>query len=267
MLPETRVGDIRETDFRNPVAVAQDINGFVSQETRGLIRELVTPSHVARALLVLVNAVYFKGAWEDPFDRRFTKPADFFCSSQTLTPSGKVQMMSDSARYNYYDSPTLGVEVLELPYAKSTMSMLAILPKPGKTVDSVVDSLNLQTLGTIINSLSKTSMILEFPRFRMEQSLEDELKAALGAIGITELFSRNGNLSGFSKLLTRNAGDIVHKAVVDVTEEGTEAAAATGVITPLSLPPRLSFNRPFVFMIIDKRLGLVFFTGIYRTPV
>ncbi|XP_076047518.1 leukocyte elastase inhibitor A-like [Oratosquilla oratoria] len=262
--------DVQQSDFTNPARLAQEINGFVSRTTNGLISQIVGPQDLALATFVLVNAVYFKGLWEQPFDKQATRLEDFFCNPGRSC--GKVEMMSRSpSSVSYVNNTNLGAEVISLPYLDSSVSMLLFLPWENvNTVEGVVDRLDLRALGATVSNLKKGLLKVKFPRFKLEQTLVDRMKAALGNLGITDLFSRGADLSAFTNSLDLNADVIIHKAVVDVTEEGTEAAAATAIFdTRFGGPrvtPQITFNRPFVFLIVDTRLGIVLFSGIFRNP-
>ncbi|XP_076047644.1 serine protease inhibitor-like [Oratosquilla oratoria] len=176
-------------------------------------------------------------------------------------------MMDQDSLYNYGNDTHLSAEVLELPYLNSSISMLLFLPWEGSvTVDNVVDRLDLTALDAAIRGLEYQRVRVFLPKFKMEQTLAKELQKALEELGIIDYFSSNANLSAFSKSLDVDGHNIIHKAVVEVNEKGTEAAAATVNIALQSLPPRVTFNRPFVFLILDKNLGLPLFSGIYRSP-
>ncbi|XP_076047524.1 iris-like [Oratosquilla oratoria] len=257
--------DIHQVDFSDTVRLAREINAFVNRTTRGLIPQLVEPNTLSATPFFLANAVYFKGAWQEPFPKYFTRPGDFFCSPGVVC--GEPQMMNNDALYNYGNDMHLGAEVLELPYLNSSISMLLFLPWEGSvTVDEVVDRLNSTALNATVGELQNIRMMVFLPKFKMEQTLKSGLGTALQELGITDLFSKNVNLSGFTKSVKLDASDVIHKAVVIVNEEGTEAAAGTGIFVPTSLPPSIRFNRPFVFLIFDKTLGLSLFSGIYRSP-
>ncbi|XP_076047522.1 leukocyte elastase inhibitor-like [Oratosquilla oratoria] len=256
--------DIHQVDFSDPVRLAREINAFVNSTTRGLIQKIVEPSSFEGSRFFLVNAVYFKGTWQDPFPEVLTRPGDFFCSPGVAC--GEVQMMGHSSFFNHTNSTHLGAEVLELPYLDSSISMLLFLPWEGSvTVDEVVDRLNHTTLKKVVSELWETRIFIDLPRFKMEQTLIRELQRALKELGITELFSRKADLSAFTNSNDLMMKGLIHKAVVDVNENGTEAAAATSLF-PQSIPLVISFDRPFVFLILDKTFNLPIFSGIYRSP-
>ncbi|XP_076047526.1 serine protease inhibitor 88Ea-like isoform X2 [Oratosquilla oratoria] len=256
--------DIHQVDFSNPERLAKEINGFVNRTTRGFIPELVKPNDLQGSRYFLANAIYFKGSWQKPFPEHNTYLRKFFCSPGVACR--KVQTMQNDDLFNYGNDTHLGAEVLELPYLNSSISMLLFLPWEGAvTVDDVVDRLDLAALGGTLKGLEKQRILVYLPKFKMEQTLGHELGKALVDLGITDLLSVNSNLSAFTKSVKLKVDTIIHKAVVEVTERGTQAAAATG-FTDRNLPPVFACNRPFIFMIVDKTLGLTLFSGIYRTP-
>ncbi|XP_076047527.1 iris-like [Oratosquilla oratoria] len=261
--------DVRQIDFSNPVGVAHEINSFVNKTTKGLIPEVVTPDTVARASFVLVNAIYFKGFWEQKFDKKLTKPEDFFCQPGIVC--GTVNMMTRGlSRVLYFNSEALRSEVVEIPYKDSSVSMFLILPwEETNTVDGVVNQLDLATFSEIVDKIHRRNLVLKVPKFKLEVTLISEMLAAVTDLGVTDLF-QNADLSAFTKSQNLSADTIIHKAVVDVTEEGTEAAAVTAIL-PVRVgsfgpPPEVVFNRPFAFVIADKNLGLMLFMGTFRVP-
>ncbi|XP_076047520.1 serine protease inhibitor 88Ea-like [Oratosquilla oratoria] len=257
--------DVYQVDFSDPAKLAREINGLVSNTTRGLITEIVRPEILRGAPFFLANAIYFKGSWQEPFSEYLTQPREFFCSPGVAC--GEVQMMDQDSWYNYGNDTHLGAEVLELPYLNSSISMLLFLPWEGSvTVDDVVDRLDLTALDAAIRGLEDQRVRVFLPKFKMEQTLDRELQKALEELGIIDYFSTNANLSAFSKSLDVDGHNIIHTAVVEVNEKGTEAAAATVIFAFRTSPPRVTFNRPFVFLILDKNLGLPLFSGIYRSP-
>ncbi|XP_076047516.1 leukocyte elastase inhibitor-like [Oratosquilla oratoria] len=261
--------EIRHEDLSNPARVAQEVNSYVDGATNGLIPKLLSPGSLQKTNLLLVNAIYFKGVWKHEFQKAITRPKDF-CSAPGKCR--KVDMMTrPEVETPYINNQQLGAEVVELPYGNSSISMLLFLPWQDRTVDSVVNQLDLPVLAKTLSDFKEEKIRIEFPKFKMEQTLQTRLIDTLEAMGLSDIFSLGqADLSGFSTTKALSITDAIHKAVVDINEEGTEAAAATALFdTRIGGLPRarnLSFNRPFVFLIVHKELGLVLFSGIYNTP-
>ncbi|KAM6133984.1 LOW QUALITY PROTEIN: serine protease inhibitor A3M-like [Phoenicopterus ruber ruber] len=231
------------SNFLKPEEAKKQINGYVEGKTKGKIPELIghlDPSTV----LVLVNYIYFKAAWET-FDPLRTYEDDFFVNTNA---SVKVNMMQRDSNYNsYYDQASC--EVVELLY-KGTARALLILPDDGK-MKQVEDSLSKETVCKWDNRLETRRLNLQLPKISISGSYDVK---KLFKDGITEVFSGNADLSGISgsRLLLFPAA--VHKALLDVDEAGTEAAGATAIILTRVLRPSVTikFNRPFIILISDS---------------
>nr|5CE0_A Chain A, Native conserpin with Z-variant (E342K) [synthetic construct]5CE0_B Chain B, Native conserpin with Z-variant (E342K) [synthetic construct] len=243
-------------DF-DPEEAKKQINDWVEKQTNGKIKDLLKDLD-SDTVLVLVNAIYFKGKWKKPFDPENTKEEDFHVDEKTTV---KVPMMSQKGKFYYYHDDELSCKVLELPY-KGNASMLIILPDEGG-LQHLEQSLTPETLSKWLKSLTRRSVELYLPKFKIEGTYD--LKEVLSNLGITDLFSPGADLSGITeeKLYVSKA---VHKAVLEVNKEGTEAAAATGVeIVPRS-PPEFKADRPFLFLIRENKTGSILFMGKVVNP-
>lgn len=269
--------ELRVLNFYDAKNAAGAMNAFVNKTTRGLISSIVTEQIVRSASMVLINAVYFKGFWKEEFKKSNTQKKDFF-----VTPSNKisVDMMSQVSNFKYGESRELGARVLELPYAGSNLSMILLLPNAngtgGSSLASVVKGLSSTALREAISpaKLHSRRVDVQLPKFKFRAGLADELVEALKKMGIVDLFDGNrADMSQFSSKDKLAVSDIIHKAYVDVNEEGTEAAAVTAVIgfttTSVGHPPQIvqfHCDRPFVFMIYDRLTNNVLFMGDIKNP-
>ncbi|XP_042888840.1 leukocyte elastase inhibitor-like [Penaeus japonicus] len=265
--------EMKTVDFRQqPEEAARVINQFVSETTRGKIQQIVSASKVSGAVMVLVNAVYFKGLWEHQFKLENTAQERFFVAPNN--PS-MVPMMSQKDKFRYGESKELDAQVLEMAYKGGAASMIVLLPRDqntGRELDELVQRLSPSTLTSALSSLSVETVELKFPKFKFEKKIEGALKQALVGMGISDLFSNRADLTNFLPDGGLRATDIIHKAVVEVDEEGAEAAVATAIVVEfasLAIPPkpiRFTCNRPFLFLIRDNSIDNILFMGAYRQP-
>ena len=259
---------IQLADFiKNFDPVRQQINRWVSDQTKNKINDLLAPGSVnSSTRMVLVNAIYFKADWDVPFDPNDTSDSPF-----TLLDGSQIQvkMMNNSDLTLSYLKGD-GYQAVELPYNGNTAAMDIILPDAG-TFQTFEANLDAQTLSNIFNSMQSTPIMLGCPKFTFSAdfSLSDQLKS----LGMTDAFDSNkADFSGMTGDHDLFIGDVVHKAFVAVDEKGTEAAAATAAImmamsAPSQSKVRLVIDRPFIFVIRDLTSGQFLFIGRVLNPV
>lgn len=264
----TNVGFI-EADERDLSRMA--INQWVESNTNNKIRELIKPQTLTQdTRLVLTNAVYFKGSWQIKFTKSATKEEDFFVGPGKKV---KVPMMSlgmkglkfPELRY----AETADLQVLELPYEDGELSMLILLPK--KSLDAVEEKLDYEMLESLRKASSPRPVKGYLPRFKFEK--EYSLKSVLVAMGMPLAFSDLADFSGMDGTKKLTISEAIHKAFVEVNEEGTEAAAATGVIMVEKVsvqapaePVTFRADHPFIFMIRHNKTDAVLFMGRVLEP-
>jgi serpin B len=247
------------------------VNRWVEGKTNDRIKDLLPAGSVdPLTRLVVANAVYFKADWATPFKPAATTDQPFFKADGS---KADVPLMSRSGPYRYVEAD--GVKVLELPYAGGELVMTVLLPNDPTKFGDVEAKLATDTVNSLQRRLADEPLVQVYlPKFRVEFSLG--LPPALKALGITKVFDpAAADLSG---LVTQTpeqnlyVSDAFHKAFVEVTEAGTEAAAATGVVVAarsIALEPKPKVFRadhPFVFLIRDVRHGTVLFVGRYSGP-
>jgi serpin B len=258
-----------EVDFAESEAARRRINDWVEKETKNKIKELIGPRVIsALTRMVLTNAVYFKGNWQYKFDKANTRDEPF-----TRADGSKVDvpLMHRTGEYAHGKSWVGGrsgddVQVLELPYAGREVSMLVLLPSRPDFAAKLADYL---TDGDFVRTELKPQRVrVALPRFKAES--EFLLNEPLKALGMASAFGA-ADFSGMSregKGLT--ISHVLHKAFVDVNEEGTEAAAATAVVVKAPAPPPREVvfraDRPFVYAIRDNKTGAALFVGRYAGP-
>ncbi|NWR44328.1 A1AT protein, partial [Regulus satrapa] len=251
------------SNFQNPPEAIKEINKYVETKTHGKIVDLVEGLDPGTVML-LINYIFFRGSWEQPFNSLSTIDDDFFLDANN---SVKVKMMHQKKNFNVHRDEKLSCWVVEIPY-KGNVTSLFVLPDEG-TMKQVEDALLKETVSNWLRSLEKREIYLDLPRFSVSGSYD--VKRLFKKMGVTEVFSDQADLSGVATNLPLKVSKAIHKATVDVRENGTEAAAATLIgITLSSLqippPPHITFNRPFVIMIIDKTTDGLLFLGKIVNP-
>jgi serine protease inhibitor len=252
--------EVVPVDFKDPAVIGK-VNQWVEDNTNGLIKETLQelPSGV---VMLLINAIYFKGAWQTEFDAQNTHPADFH------TAAGPVQvdmMHIPESDFAYFSNEMF--QMIDLPYGDSIFSMTILLPKEGHTVNDVINQMNAANWKTWLAGFQTQPVQLFMPKFKMEYGVK--LKRPLSDLGMGVAFS---DFADFTKMIDGGGvkiDDVIHKAFVEVNEEGTEAAAVTVVIiieTSVGSMPTVNVNKPFVFVIRDNRTNSLLFMGKMMTP-
>ncbi len=253
-----------------PEAVRDTINQWVEQQTNNKIQNLIGPGVLTPTTrLVLTNAIYFKGNWQDQFEKADTQSEEFH-----LSPSQFVMasLMHRTGSYSYYDGGTF--QALELPYAGGDLAMVVLLPKDVGGLPTLERSFTAASAGDWLQKLTPADkVILTFPRFTMTQQFE--LSSALSTMGMAQAFGSSADFSGMTGKPDFTISAAIHKAYIDVNEQGTEAAAATAVVmralaahVPFDAPPPIVFraDHPFLFLIRDTKTGAILFMGRITDP-
>lgn len=251
--------DVFDLDFADPSAPTT-INNWVNKRTQSKITRLVDRIDSAQ-VMIAVNAVYFKGTWTDPFDPKWTRNESFSLADGKTKP---VPMMCRNGNYSYYKGP--GFSAVSIPYGKGKMSMYVFLPDEGTKLSAFLDGLNPKSFDEWVSNFSAQQVLVMLPKFKIEYGVA--LNDSLVAMGMGEAFSKGANFSGISSTPLW-IGQVVHKTYVNVDEEGTEAAAATGVF--MAAGPRPQFvefkvDRPFFCVIRDNKTGEMLFMGTVVDP-
>jgi len=249
---------VSQLDFSKSDA-ADTINNWIKEATKGKIDKMVNSPIDPYVVMYLINAIYFKGDWTTRFEEKNTFETDFATEGGSKE---KVMMMSRKGEVEYGSGA--GYKAVKLPYGNKKISMYCILPEDGAKVDDMIKDMDTGKWKEIKDSIKLAEDVeLQIPRFKLEYG-KTELKDSLTALGMGECFTENADLSGIRDNIFISS--VLHKAVVEVNEKGTEAAAATVVeIKETMAGEQKAFiaNRPFVFLISDTETGSVLFMGKY----
>jgi serpin B len=246
----------------DPEAARAVINKWASDHTKGKIEGLFGPRTLTRATrLVLASAVYFNGKWQSQFDASATKPAPFQTGSSTI----QTPFMNQSGRFLYTE--TANAQVLELPYAGGSLAFDVILPKTGTPLSTLEQALRSTGFSAWLGQFMRKQINVALPKFRV--TADYSLRPTLSAMGMANAFSPAADFSGIDGHRDLSISQVVHKAYIDVSEEGTEAAAATGIgvaLTAFAPPITFRADHPFLFLIRDTTSGAILFAGRLENP-
>lgn len=256
--------EISILDFLDPSSLTT-INQWVNDNTNSKIPKILDEID-SNAVLFLINAIYFKGAWQTEFDPAHTRDGTFH-----LTNGNKKQvpMMFRSGRYSHYRADAF--QAVNLPYGDGRISMYIFLPTRNSNLNAFLETLNTENWKNWMSQFREQELSLRMPKFKLEYGTK-ELNDALTALGMGIAFDQSR--ADFSRMVSLEdlganlyIDKVSHKTFIEVNEEGTEAAAVTVVgIVKTSLPPEFTADRPFFFAIRDNETGTVLFIGTIVEP-
>ncbi|MCX7993092.1 MAG: serpin family protein [Fimbriimonadales bacterium] len=262
---ETRTEPVNFTG--NPEAAASQINRWVKEQTQGLIEKLFEAGDFdATTRLALVNTLYFEGKWRSPFNKEATQDAPFYLENGKTK---QVPMMLLSEKLPYYKGE--GFQAVALPYGEGDYRFYLFLPDKGRKVAELRKQFTPEIWAKWTAEFRAIDGVLKMPRFKIEATYD--LKPPLSALGMEIAFdparadfSRIADVAP-NRLFIQKA---IQKAVVEVDEEGTKAAAATGITVGVTSMPMERFelvaDHPFLFVIAHQPTGTILFMGIVREP-
>ncbi|XP_016089915.1 leukocyte elastase inhibitor-like [Sinocyclocheilus grahami] len=266
--------ELEEVDFKKKSEAARvNINKWVEKNTQEKIKNLLPRGSVNDATkLVLVNAIYFKGNWEKKFPKEATSDGQFKMNKTQTKP---VKMMHQESKFPLAFIPEMNSQVLELPYVGKNLSMLIILPNKIQDETTGLQKLEKALTYEKLMEWTKPSKMLRqevevsLPRSKMEETYD--MKSLLISMGMEDVFDgQKVNLSGMSPNNDLVLTEVIHKAFVEVNEEGTEAAAATatvGFTTSMPLDPKTFIaDHPFIFFIRHNPSNSILFYGRFCSP-
>ncbi|OQW91889.1 MAG: hypothetical protein BWK79_15895 [Beggiatoa sp. IS2] len=249
---------------KEPEIARTQINDHIAEQTRQKIKDLLTPGLVtSNTRLVLTNAIYFKGKWQTPFNKASTEEQDFLKLDNT---SIKVPTMYQKGQFRYFSDND--AQLIELPYQSSEgnpgLSMVVLLPQKNENFEATEKKLS-HYLQKLAKNDSPVEIMVFLPRFKLESAFQ--LQEPLKKMGMEDAFDpAKANFKGMIKDEKLAISAVVHKAFIEVNEEGSEAAAATAVVTSRGMSPTFRANHPFIFWIKDNSTGTILFLGKVLEP-
>ncbi|KAK1784518.1 hypothetical protein P4O66_023111 [Electrophorus voltai] len=253
-------GEAFSVDFSTPDVAVQEINKLIAKKTKDMITDMVK-SLDAATVMMLINYVYFKGKWEEAFKVEETSKGDFHVDENTTVP---VDMMNRNGEYEFYYDQGNFTSIIMLPY-NGNASMMIILPDQGK-MEELEKHISKDHLKYWKDKVHKITLDLYMPKFSVSASscLGDTLKD----MGMVDAFSDSADFSGISKGAKLAVSKVLHKAVLSVDEQGTQAAAATTVeiVKFSALLFKTEVNRPFLVFIVEKNTRSILFMGKITDP-
>uniref|UniRef100_A0A8C6HXL1 Serine (or cysteine) peptidase inhibitor, clade I, member 1 n=1 Tax=Mus spicilegus TaxID=10103 RepID=A0A8C6HXL1_MUSSI len=263
--------EVNHVDFSQNVAVANSINKWVENYTNSLLKDLVSPEDFDGVTnLALINAVYFKGNWKSQFRPENTRTFSFTKDDESEV---QIPMMYQQGEFYYGEfsdgsNEAGGIyQVLEIPYEGDEISMMLALSRQEVPLATLEPLLKAQLIEEWANSVKKQKVEVYLPRFTVEQEID--LKDILKALGVTEIFIKDANLTAMSDKKELFLSKAVHKSCIEVNEEGSEAAAASGMIAisrMAVLYPQVIVDHPFLYLIRNRKSGIILFMGRVMNP-
>uniref|UniRef100_A0A1Y9H1X4 Serpin domain-containing protein n=1 Tax=Anopheles dirus TaxID=7168 RepID=A0A1Y9H1X4_9DIPT len=259
--------EAEQVNFAESAVAAKKINGWVEQKTNNKIKDLISPDSLdEQSRMVLVNAVHFKGTWTYQFDPTMTRPFPFWLSE---TESRDVPMMNIKKHFAYNNFEEHGFSALELTYGGSDMTMLLLLPNERMGLAALEEKLPSLNLAELTTKMHKQEVEVFLPKFKIEfmRDLNDDLTA----LGMGRMFT---DAAEFPDLLEDSeplkVSKVVHKAFIEVNEEGTEAAAATAAVVRVKrsivLRHKVRADHPFVYILMGGASQQALFIGRIAVP-
>ena len=254
-------------DFSDdPEGARSVINTWVSNNTNNRIADLIPRGVLdASTLMIIVNAIYFKGSWASPFKKSETAVDDFYVSTDSIVTA---EFMYQKGYFNYGRDERRKFDILELPYAGEQLGFYIILPDDTDGLPVVESQLSVMGLSRTIASMRRTDVQIWMPKFTFTQELS--LRGILSQLGLPSLFDPElADLSAMNGRKDLYVSDIVHKSFIEINEQGSEVSSASGIIvakTAYAPPVEFNVNHPFVFMIREKKSGSVLFVGRVVKP-
>lgn len=267
-------GKVTNLDFAHEIEKSRlTINSWVEGQTNNKIKDII-PQGVLQPItrLVLTNAIYFKGSWLKPFHKKSTKEEDFRINPTNKIKAQMMHLAGEKSNFNYGETDSL--QILELPYEGSGLSMLILLPKEDN-LKAIEESLNSEKLSEWENLLRNEEVNVYLPKFKFETKYfmaQDLISLGMPTAFTPGIdFGGKADFSGMTGNKQLNIDAVIHQAFVDVNEEGTEAAAATAVLMldSISMPKPIKIfkaDHPFVFIIQDRETGNILFVGRVSDP-
>lgn len=252
--------DINNVDFSDTKSSISIINEYIKRKTGHKVKEMITTLDPLTQHM-LINTIFFQGEWQMPFDPNNTGNERFYINSYNIV---HVPMMFIEDKFYTMEDVAMKCKVLKLPYLNG-VSMLILLPNKGLDYTTMDDEITAERFLMWTRNLKKIKLEVQLPKFKMEESYD--MHNILPQLGIITVFQDTANLTRLSEETPLKVSEVLHKAVIEVDEKGTTAAAATTIgITAYSLPPTFIVNRPFFFFIYHEATNNLLFMGRVIDP-
>lgn len=258
---------LNEADFINAAEPARkNINSWVEKQTNNRIKELLAKGVLTKLTrMVLVNAIWFKGKWKAPFEHEATHDDKFYAEKETV----KVPFMHKAGFTNYAEDEL--AQVIEMPYQSDKISMAIILPVKGKE-NEFENEFNQEKLDSWLRNTKPQDVNISLPKFKMEGGFD--ASELLQNMGMKKAFTDDADFSGITVKEQLKIDKVIHKAFIEVDEDGTEAAAATAVVMmkvtsvmPVQKVVKIfKADRPFTFLLFDNEGKAILFMGKVEKP-
>ncbi|NP_001038536.2 serpin peptidase inhibitor, clade A (alpha-1 antiproteinase, antitrypsin), member 10a precursor [Danio rerio] len=251
--------DVQNVNYANGQQAKGSINDYVRGRTGEKVRDVVENVD-PQSMAILISAAFFTGQWLQPFNATFTQEDRFYVNKYNIV---QVPMMLRSGKYYLAYDPTFKVGILKLP-CENGIAMLVLLPDEDVDYTYVDESMTGEVFRGWVAKLKKTKLEIQLPRFSLKQS--NSLSVSLPSLGVKEIFGNTANLTGISSSEGLKLSEVEQKVAVDVDESGGSLAEASGNLFMNPLPPRLTFNRPFIFVVYHEVTKCILYIGRVVDP-
>ena len=257
--------DVQSVDFvLESEKTRGTINKWVESKTNQKIKDLIPVGGITKStMLVLTNAIYFLGTWENKFDVKNTTESLFYLNEEAKV---NAPFMRQTAKFKYFEDEF--IQVIDLPYAKNKLSMIVVMPKEKFGLMKITKAMLNDNYTHILAGLQMQKVAISLPKFKASSSFD--LGAKLSEMGMPDAFTSAADFSGITGSKDLNISKIMHKAFIEVNEKGTEAAGATTVVmekTSYVKTPVFTADSPFLYLIKDNISGSILFIGKIVNPV
>lgn len=251
--------NIQKVNFKDAAGAIKQINAWVEEKTKHKITDIVSADNInEETIVLLMNAIYFKGDWLCKFEPKFTGKRLFHVNKYKTK---LVPTMFKKFNFCHTQVPSLDARILKIPYLNDDLDMIIILPNELEGLRFMEENFDWDTI--VKTSCTESEVVLYMPKFKLESTMN--LEETLNKINLGRIFTNNADFNGVSADIPLKVSEIIQKAFIEVNEEGSEAAATTSVrIMKRSItlsPEEFDVNRPFMFAIRHKPSNIPLFIG------